>query len=214
MSFEQIIVPEALEPFLSFDALKSIIVMNKEIRNKFLIVLHKRTMWDMEHLRLQNNWKCVYRLKLKWDDFEILPNFTNLKELQMIYTYWTTNEMSYFPNGFPNTLTLLHLGNHFRTKLDALPPNLKRLVFGNNCKIRLGPGILPNNLKELICGTNTRIKLNKCKFPNSLDMIGFGTGFCEHLEPLCSLDLKQIYLNIDYKQQIPHKLKDIIKFVS
>jgi hypothetical protein len=232
--FEQIIVPEALEPFLSFNDLKSIIVMNKEIRNKFLIVLHKRTMWDIEHL--PRDWKCVSRLKLKWDNFEILPYFTNIKELKLIYNDWIVNEISYFPNSFPETLTSLHLGNHFHGKLDSLPLNLNRLVFGQNCKIRLCPGILPNNLKELIFGhfCNIRLgrgilpknlkklifgifcemKLHKCVFPKSLDMIEFGTEFNEDLEPLCILDLKEIRLDRNYNLDIPKKLKGIVKFVS
>jgi hypothetical protein len=221
--FQQVIIPEDLHKFLNFNDLKSLININKYIHNMFLRKLHKRTMWDKEHL--PRNYNYVYRLKLEWDDFAQLPYFTNLKELKMIYNCW---DMSYFPNQFPTTLLSLHVGDKFATTFHSLPLNLKRLEFGTDCKIELVSRIFPENLEEIKFGDFCKIKFpsadghervdtrefsQECVFPKSLTRIEFGAGFSESLEPLCESNLQEIFLNRHFNGHIPDKLKDKVRFV-
>jgi hypothetical protein len=142
------IITDALEIFLHFDDLKALCNVSKYTQKMFLGFLHKRTM--RKRLNLPRDIKFVHRLKLEWDNFKVLVNFTNLKELHMLYTCWSAIDMSYFQNTFPNTLLSLHLGDNCSTKLSNLPPHLQRLTFGKNGKIEFET--LPDTLEELILG--------------------------------------------------------------
>jgi hypothetical protein len=204
--FEKVVIPEALELFLSFNTLVNLCQVNKIINKLFTISRYKRTLWNGSHLPKDH--RFVYRLKL-WEHFEKLDSFPNLRELELIFS-----SMFHFPNKFPNTLVSLRIGNNFDKKLCSLPQNLKRLEFGDYCKIYLGPGILPENIKELKFGKFCKINLHACVFPKSLEFIKFGAGFFEDLEPLCALNLKEIYLDSNWEDEdIPDNLRDKVKFV-
>jgi hypothetical protein len=207
--FETAIIADALEIFLQFEDLKAICNVSKYTQKMFLQFLHKRTMWKRQNL--PKDIRFVHRLKLEWDDFEVLVIFTNLKELHMIYTFWSAIDMSYFQNTFPNTLSSLHLGDNCSTKLSNLPPRLQRLTFGKNCKIQFET--LPDTLEELTFGDFCKIQLEKCVFPQGLQIIEFGAGFSESLEPLLLLNVKEIRLNRYYTEDIPENLQDKVTFV-
>ncbi len=208
--FETIIIALILEYFLEFDELKNMCYINKYIRNMFLTSLYKRTMWKRDHL--PTDLKFVYRLEITWDDFTYLPYYPNIKELKMIYHYWSAVHMNYFPNKFPPSLTSLDLGHRFHATIDVLPPNLIHLKFGSSCKVELGGGILPETLLELIFGDFVEINLEKCIFPSNLQVIEFGLGFFGNLNHI-PMHIQTIRLNRHFEGIIPQHLQAKVKFV-
>jgi hypothetical protein len=204
--FEKVVIPEALELFFSFNELVNLCQVNKAVKKLFTISREKRTLWNSSHLPKDH--RFVYRLKLEWEYYDKLDSFQNLKELELIFT-----PVFHFANGFPNTLVSLNLGDKFDRNLCSLPQNLKRLEFGDNCKIYLVSGILPENLEELKFGDFCEIEFGVCIFPESLTRIEFGAGFSGSLEPLCASNIKEIRLNRYYEKDIPDKLKDKVRFV-
>jgi hypothetical protein len=218
---EKVVIPEALELFLSFNELVNLCQVNKIINKLFTISREKRTLWNSSHLPKDH--RFVYRLKLEWEYYEKLDSFQNIKELELIFT-----PVFHFPNGFPNTLVSLNLGDKFDRNLRSLPQNLKQLEFGKYCEITLVSGMLPKNLKELKFGDFCKIEVSstddhqrldtrefpqECIFPKSLTRIEFGAGFSGSLEPLCASNIKEIRLNRYYEKNIPENLRDKVRFV-
>jgi hypothetical protein len=181
--FQQVIIPEALQKFLNFNDLKSLININKYIHNMFFPILCKRILWRL--CNLPQDLHFVHRLKLfSWIRFKQFINFPNIKQLQI--TGFLPREMC----SFPDTLVSLEIGNFFIGPMFGLPYNLKRLKFGNWCEVNLCG--LPKKLEELIFGDDCTVKLTNCVFLSNLQKIKFGAEFVGDLEPLSSLGLKGI----------------------
>jgi hypothetical protein len=206
--FQQVIIPEALDKFLTFDELKILLNVNTYISEMFLKILHKRTLWKLCHLPQDLKW--VHRLKIfSWIRSKQFEHFLNIKELQIMNSGYSPRELCCFPD----SLLSLEIGDFFFGPISGLPCNLRCLRFGAWCEASFI--ILPDNLQELIFGDDCTVNLSNCIFPSSLTRIQFGADYLQKLDLLIALDnLKEIRVNIHYDVDIPKELQHKITYVE
>jgi hypothetical protein len=144
-------------------------------------------------------------------EIEELDRFPSLQKLSIV---WVKHMSDVLDDYIPKSLTELTLGDDTFCQIDTLPPNLKKLHFGNNAVVyHIAPGLL-TTLEDVKFGDffSGHKQFLENELP-SLVTLEFGADFFGDLSRLQCPNLKSLKLCSRFSGVIPDHFKDKLEFV-